>query len=243
MRTCSAAIAVLCLIGGGSAAGVDVVDARQLEGRWRGQCSWGSNIKHTREPQRLLRVLDNDTIEVLDWIEGTQSSDDPRMDQKGWVVLSGPVRVIVKRTGNATFADEDEELVLKFSQAGSALEMERGQDACNGMGGEYSYQRKEKTIAPSFSCAKTKHVREQAVCGNAALAILDQHLSLAYRAAEQRIKYRYGMAAERTAQLKALTTTQNRWSGEVGKCQSAQCVEPLYVGRIEVLSAIAADEK
>lgn len=221
----------------------DAVDTRQVEGRWTGHCSWGVNLKQTREPQRILRALDTDTLEVLDWIEGTQSSEDPRMDQKGSVVVAGPERVVVKRTGNATFADEDEELIVKFTAARNGWEMERGRDACNGMGGDYTLQRTDKTIVPSFPCAKVKHAREQAICGSAELALLDQNLSLAYRAAEQRIKWRYGMAAERTAKLKELTTTQNKWwSGELGKCQNAECVRPLYLARIKVLAAIAPEE-
>jgi uncharacterized protein YecT (DUF1311 family) len=186
--------------------------------------------------------VDANTIEVLDWVMGAQTSDDPRMNKAGWVVMDGPRLVLVKRTGNDTFAGE--ELTLKFRLEGKELEMERGPDVCNGMGGDYAFTHTEKVIKPSFSCAKAKGAREQAICGNAELAMLDQHLSVAYRAAERRTEWKYGTASVRTAKLKALSNSQAKWwSGDLAKCQSAECVAPLYQARIQYLTELEADEK
>jgi uncharacterized protein YecT (DUF1311 family) len=226
------------------AAGDAPVETAALDGMWWGHCSWGANIQRSREHRRILRAIDRDTIAILEWIEASEWSDDPAlrgMNTEGFVVMKTPVFVVVKRTGPGTFGQGD--FHLTFTREGGTLRMQPGDaDACVGFGGEYELEREAGfgRFRPSFACAKARQPREQAICGNAELAMLDQHLNASYRAAQQRVRIAEKTKARRAAKLKELADGQSAWwSGELAKCQSGDCVAPLYTARIRYLDSVA----
>lgn len=211
-------------------------DARSLVGRWSGHCSWGTAISHNREDYRLIRALGADKLEVIEWIEG---EDVP--PGGSFVVLAGPSETVVQRTDAKTFRGGS--ITLQFSVAKGGLEIlpAESDDACQTMGGDYTITKDAEfgDSRPSFDCARAKQPRERAICASPELAFLDQWLSLAYRAAEYRVKSSGAPAAARKEQLRQFRADQNTWfSKTLMACQGADCVPPIYRERIKELDAI-----
>jgi uncharacterized protein YecT (DUF1311 family) len=212
------------------------VDARAPAGRWSGHCSWGTAISHNREDYRLIRALGADKLEVIAWMEG---EDVP--PGGGFVVLAGPTETVVQRTDGMTFKGGS--ATLQFSLAKGSLEIlpAESDDACQGMGGDYTLTKDAEfgEFRPSFDCARAKQPRERAICASPELAFLDQWLSLAYRAAEWRVKSSGASAAIAKDRLRQLRADQNAWfSKTLTACQGADCVPPIYRERIKELEAI-----
>src|SRR5438128_2241470 len=60
-------------------------DLAPLTGLWSGHCGWGANIKRSRDLNRLIRVAGPDTLEVLEWANGSDYFEDPNLmpNEKG----------------------------------------------------------------------------------------------------------------------------------------------------------------
>ena len=212
------------------------VDARALAGRWSGHCSWGTAISHNREDYRLIRALGADKLEVIEWMEG---EDVP--PGGGFVVLAGPTETVAQRTDARTFKGGSATLQFSAAKGGPEIVPAESDDACQTMGGDYTLTKDADfgDSRPSFDCARAKQPRERAICASPELAFLDQWLSLAYRAAEYRVKSSGASAATRKEQLRQFHADQSTWfSKTLTACQSADCVPPIYRERIKELDAI-----
>jgi len=92
-------------------------------------------------------------------------------------------------------------------------------------GEELIFYKEEKfQIKPSFNCSIAKQPREQAICSNPELSLLDLELSFVFSAAK-------GCNPKGN-----LDVSQNSWwRDELSRCQSGECVPLIYATRIEVL--------
>ena len=79
-------------------------------------------------------------------------------------------------------------------------------------------------IRPSFNCSVAKQPREQSICENPNLSLLDLELSFVFNAAKQ---------CNPKGRLDSLQNTW--WKDELSKCQSGECVPALYSNRIDFL--------
>jgi len=87
----------------------------------------------------------------------------------------------------------------------------------------YQAPKTERTIKPSFDCAKASTPSEKAICSNANLAELDNRLAKAYKNA-------------RSACQKDVKQEQREWLKEVNSCSSnIQCLKNSYISRIQEL--------
>ena len=204
-----------------------------LSGEWVGHCGWGAAVTRTRHHHRLVRVITPDSIEVLEWSAEWERYDDASL--RPWYsdreIVVEPVRATFRRESGNRFRAQDR--VIEFGAAEGDL------DLCQTMGGEYQLKKELAGIKPSFSCQKASQPRERAICASPQLSLLDRHLALAYQAAQDRMMMNTETKAQGQAVIRKLQALQSAWwSNTLAKCQSADCVEPLYTARIAELTAM-----
>ena len=214
---------------------------RSLAGRWSGECSYQLGTWwELRTFYRIVRPLDSDSLEILQWVEGGTSPGHPKID----LVLHPPVRFVVSRNTGLTFGSKTPERTIAFSEERGALVMKltdtEESETCFLKSLIDSLEKDAVFGAsrPSFDCGKSSQPREKAICSSSELSLLDQHLALSFRAADYRLADLRQDSRKRMAGQKLRASQEEWYSTHLKACQDAACVGPLYRERIHYLDAL-----
>jgi len=216
----------------------------RFAGRFTGSCSYTTNVLVTpnawesRTLHRMVRPIDDRSLEILEWTEASSSAY-PKVN-----LVFTPTRYTVKQTAEATFADAKGETQIQFAGARQKrvmkLSEKESSEPCFGKSliEELQHDKADASLSPSFNCAKATQPREKAICANPELALLDQHLALAFRAADYRVGDHRQNPARRSASQKLHANQEEWWATQLKPCQDAGCVRTLYTDRIRYLDAL-----
>jgi hypothetical protein len=230
-------------------------DLNPLAGHWSGYCEYATMYPYRdlRTLNRIVRPVDAHSLEVLQWVEGGNTYDHPKIDD----VLGRPIQFIVSRKTGLTFESKTPPstpdyglgatkywATVSFSPQGGTLAMElSAEDAGDTCFGKSYVSDLKKDAAfgasrPSFDCARAGQPREKAICSSSELSMLDQHLSLSYRAADYRLADHRQDGAKRMASQKLRASEEEWYATHLKSCQNAECIGPLYRERIQHLDGL-----
>jgi len=100
------------------------------------------------------------------------------------------------------------------------------------------WERDEDNVRPSFPCAKARQPPEVAICRSPSLSFLDQQLDVTF----ERVLSCAREAAKPPRTTAEIQQSQTKWwSDKLARCQSAECVEPLYRERMAELNRMCPE--